>query len=67
MRNVNGAGDGLAAGTIHGLALGHGLFKAVRYGLAAAAIATESDGTVSSELGRALVEARVADEEGTAR
>jgi pseudouridine kinase len=59
VKTVNGAGDGLAAGTIHGLALGQSLVEAVASGLAAAAIALESEATVSRELSPALVAARV--------
>jgi pseudouridine kinase len=47
VRSVNGAGDALAAGTIHGLALGQSLFEAVELGLAAAAITVESEATVT--------------------
>src|SRR6202011_39552 len=49
VKSVNGAGDGLAAGTIHGLALCRTLFEAILFGLAAAAIAIESEGTVSPD------------------
>jgi pseudouridine kinase len=59
VKSVNGAGDGLAAGTIHGLALGRTLLEAVLFGLAAAAIAIESEATVSPELRPALVAARI--------
>jgi sugar/nucleoside kinase (ribokinase family) len=58
VKSANGAGDGLAAGTIHGLALGHSLFDAVRSGLAVAAIAIESEEAVSAALSPALVAAR---------
>ena len=58
VRSVNGAGDALAAGTIHGLALGHGLFEAVEFGLAAAAITVESEATVA-ELTRERVAGRI--------
>ena len=55
VRSVNGAGDALAAGTIHGLALGHGLFEAVQFGLAAAAITVESEATLAdADLARAV-------------
>ena len=63
MRSVNGAGDGLAAGTIHGLALGRTLTEAVLFGLATAAIAIESAATVA-ELTRELVAARPAARRG---
>jgi pseudouridine kinase len=67
VKSVNGAGDGLAAGTIHGLALGRTLFEAILFGLAAAAIAIESEGTVSPDLSPALVAARIGAREGAAR
>lgn len=60
VRSVNGAGDALAAGTIHGLALGRSLSEAVLSGLALAAIATESEATVSPELTPATLAARIA-------
>lgn len=60
VRSVNGAGDALAAGMLHGLAGGRGFFDAVLYGLAAAAITVEEDGTVADGLGAAAVEARIA-------
>jgi sugar/nucleoside kinase (ribokinase family) len=59
VKTVNGGGDGLAAGTIHGLALGHPLFEAALSGLATAAIAIESEGTVSADLSPELVAARI--------
>ena len=60
VRSVNGAGDALAAGMLHGLAAGRGFFDAVLSGLAAAAITVEEDGTVASGLSAAAVEARIA-------
>jgi sugar/nucleoside kinase (ribokinase family) len=60
IRNVNGAGDALAAGTIYGLARGEGLFSAIRYGLAAAALSLESDETVRSDLVPSLILERTA-------
>jgi pseudouridine kinase len=66
VKSVNGAGDGLAAGTIHGLALGRTLFEAVLFGLATAAIAIESEATVSPELGPSLVAARIGARGGAA-
>jgi len=60
VRSVNGAGDALAAGMLHGLAEGRGFFDAVLYGLAAAAITVEEDGTVADGLGAAEVAARIA-------
>ena len=60
VRSVNGAGDALAAGTLHGLAAGHSFFDAVLCGLAAAAITVEEDGTVATGLNPAAIEARIA-------
>ena len=60
VKTVNGGGDGLAAGTIHGLALGRDLLDAALSGLATAAIAIESEGTVSADLSSELVAARIA-------
>jgi pseudouridine kinase len=60
VKTVNGGGDGLAAGTIHGLALGRDLFEAALSGLATAAIAIESEGTVGADLSPELVAARIA-------
>jgi len=60
IRNVNGAGDALAAGTIYRLAQGEGLFAAIRYGLAAAALSLESDETVRSDLVPSLLFERTA-------
>ena len=61
VKSVNGAGDALAAGTIHGLALGQSLFEAVQFGLAAAAITVESAATVA-ELTAERVAARLGGE-----
>lgn len=60
VRSVNGAGDALAAGTLHGLATGHGFLAAVRHGLAAAAITVEDPETVAAGLDRDALEARIA-------
>jgi pseudouridine kinase len=60
VRSVNGAGDALAAGMLHGLAAGRGFFDAVLCGLAAAAITVEEDSTVAAGLDAAAVEARIA-------
>ena len=60
VQSVNGAGDALAAGMLHGLAAGSGFFDAVLSGLAAAAITVEEDGTVAAGLNRTAVEARIA-------
>jgi pseudouridine kinase len=59
VKSVNGGGDALAAGTIHALADGRGLFEAVMSGLAAAAIAVESEGTVLTGLTPALLAERI--------
>ena len=50
VREVTGAGDGLIAGTLFGLAWGEPLEAAVCHGLAAAAIALESEGAVDARL-----------------
>jgi sugar/nucleoside kinase (ribokinase family) len=60
VQSVNGAGDALAAGMLHGLATGRSFFDAVLSGLAAAAITVEEDGTVAAGLNAAAVEARIA-------
>ena len=60
VRSVNGAGDALAAGVLHGLAVGRPYFEAVLDGLAAAAITVEEKGTVAAGLTAAAVEARIA-------
>jgi sugar/nucleoside kinase (ribokinase family) len=58
--SVNGAGDSLAAGLLHGLAAGRGFFDAVLHGLGAAAITVEDAGTVAAGMSAAAVEDRVA-------
>ncbi len=60
VRSVNGAGDALCAGFLHGLAGGRGFFDAVLSGLAAAAITVEAPGTVAAGLDAASLEARLA-------
>jgi sugar/nucleoside kinase (ribokinase family) len=60
VRSVNGAGDALAGGVLHGLAGGRSFFDAVLSGLAAAAITVEEDGTVAAGLNAAAIEARIA-------
>ncbi len=60
VRSVNGAGDALAAGMLHGLAAGRSFFDAVLAGLAAAAITVEEDGTVAAGLNAAAVDKRIA-------
>lgn len=47
-RGVNGAGDSLAAGTILGLVEGHTLHDALRFGLAAAALAVEAGSIIAA-------------------
>ncbi|MCB1489811.1 MAG: hypothetical protein KDJ88_20425 [Bauldia sp.] len=59
IRSVNGAGDALAAGTIHGLSCGRPLFESIRPGLAAAAITMEHDGTIPPGLNAAALAARI--------
>jgi len=58
--SVNGAGDSLAAGTIHGLALGRTLPEAVISGLATAALTVESDLTASPLVSRQALADRIA-------
>lgn len=60
VRSVNGAGDALAAGLLHGLAAGRTFFDAVLCGLAAAAITVEEDGTVAAGLNATAIEDRIA-------
>jgi sugar/nucleoside kinase (ribokinase family) len=60
VRSVNGAGDALAAGILHGVAIGRGFFDAVLSGLAAAAITVEDEATVAAGLSASAVEARIA-------
>ena len=57
--SVNGAGDSLAAGLLHGLAGGASFFDAVLYGLGAAAITVEDDATVAPGISAAAVRERV--------
>lgn len=58
--SVNGAGDALAAGTLHGLALGRSLPEAVISGLATAALTVESDLTASPRVSRQALAERIA-------
>lgn len=60
IRSVNGAGDALAAGTIHGLALGRTLPEAVISGLATAALTVESEATTSPLVSRPALAGRIA-------
>ncbi len=59
IKSVNGAGDALAAGVLHGLAAGRTLFEAIRPGLAAAALTMEYEGTVPPTLTAATLAARL--------
>jgi pseudouridine kinase len=60
VRDVTGAGDALIAGTLFRLTEGSGLWSAVEFALAAAAITVESPGTVARDLTAQLVYARLA-------
>jgi pseudouridine kinase len=57
---VNGAGDALAAGVLYGIASGRTLFESVRFGLAAAALAVESEDTVNPNLSAKRLTERIA-------
>ncbi len=57
-RDVTGAGDALVAGTLFGLLQNLDLCAAARLGLAAAAIAVESDGSTATALTREALYAR---------
>jgi pseudouridine kinase len=59
-RDVTGAGDALVSGTLYGLSQGKPLLYAVRWGLAAAALAVESEFAAVPNLTRQLLEARLA-------
>jgi len=59
VRSVNGAGDALAAGILHGIANRRSFFDAILAGLAAAAITVEDPATVAAALSSAAVEARI--------
>jgi sugar/nucleoside kinase (ribokinase family) len=58
--SVNGAGDALAAGTIHGVAVGRTLAEAVISGLATAALTVESESTTSPLVSRQALADRIA-------
>jgi pseudouridine kinase len=60
VRSVNGAGDALAAGTIHGLANGRILFEAILPGLAAAAMTAEEAASSATSLSAGALTARIA-------
>ncbi len=59
IRSVNGAGDALAAGTLHGLADGRSLFDAIPFGLAAAALTMEHEATVPPSINAAALADRL--------
>ncbi|MCP4381293.1 MAG: carbohydrate kinase [Hyphomicrobiales bacterium] len=60
IRSVNGAGDSLAAGTVHAVANGANLFEAIFPGLAAAAVTMEHEATVPTNLDSKAIAARLA-------
>lgn len=55
VRDVTGAGDGLVAGTLFGLAQGRSFADCVRLGIAAAALSLEDDSAVSDRLTAAML------------
>jgi len=59
-RDVTGAGDALVAGTLYGLSHGEPLLRAIRWGLAAAAVTVESEFAAVPNLTRQLLETRLA-------
>ena len=60
VRSVNGGGDALAAGTIHGLSQGREFFEAVLWGLAAAALTIESDSVPATDFSSRRLAERIA-------
>ena len=58
--SVNGAGDSLTAGLLHGLAGGRSFFDAVPFGLGAAAITVEDTATVAAGISAQAVLDRLA-------
>lgn len=60
VRDVNGAGDGFAAGVIEALSRGAGLDGAMARGLALASLVVEGDGAVPPGIGARSVAARAA-------
>lgn len=60
IRSVNGAGDSLAAGALHGIADGADVFDAIRPGLAAAALTMEHEATVPPTLDAEALTRRLA-------
>ena len=59
VKGVNGAGDSLAAGTILGLAEGHALYDAIRFGFAAAAMTLESGSIGAAPLSQDALAERI--------
>ena len=59
LRSVNGAGDALAGGTLHGLATGRSFLAALSCGLAAAAITVEHSASVATTLDLATLDERM--------
>ncbi len=60
MHDVNGAGDGFAAGVVEALARGAGLDEAMGRGLALASLIVEGDGAVPPGINMQSVAARAA-------
>jgi pseudouridine kinase len=60
VKSVNGAGDSFAAGTIYGLATGHDLNDAVRFGRAAAVLTLEAGGIADAPFGEDALAERLA-------
>ncbi|HJZ95086.1 MAG TPA: PfkB family carbohydrate kinase, partial [Candidatus Solibacter sp.] len=58
-KNVTGAGDALVAGTLYGMTEGLNLFEAARFGLAAAAITVEAQGTIAEDLTVEMLRSRM--------
>jgi sugar/nucleoside kinase (ribokinase family) len=66
-KGVNGAGDSLAAGTILALAEGHALHDAIRFGLAAAALAVEAGSIIAAPFSPDALAERMAGPTGRER
>ena len=60
VKSVNGAGDSFAAGTIHGLAAGHALNDAIRFGRAAAVLTLEAGGIADAPFSEDALAERLA-------
>jgi sugar/nucleoside kinase (ribokinase family) len=60
VKGVNGAGDSFAAGTIRGLAAGHALSDAVRFGLATAVMTLEAGSIVAARFSDDAIAERIA-------